>query len=276
MSDATTPDTTTSETLQGERIPAAQALAGQAPAGQTAAGEKRFDIGQFGDEVRRLIVVAAHPDDLETACGGTIGLLIRAGVEVTLVLGTDGDIGTHDHTMTRERLAATRREETLAAARVLGVNDVVFLGRHDGELVADLALRAEVAHAYRRYQPDTLFTFDPDWAGQAHPDHTAAGRAALDAYMPSKMELYHPEQLVEGVKVADIKRVFFLGGSSRDGEIVIDIAPVWELKGAATKCHRSQFGQGEEALKWLSEWNGEIGRCCGLQYAESFGSMHVW
>ena len=131
------------------------------------------------------------------------------------MLGTDGDIGTHDPAMTRERLAATRREETLAAAQVLGLKDVVFLGRHDGELVADLALRAEVAQAYRRYQPDTVFTFDPYWAGQAHPDHTAAGRAAVDAYMPSKMELYHPEQLVDGVKVADVKRFFFFGGSDR-------------------------------------------------------------
>ena len=111
-----------------------------------------------------MMVVAAHPDDLETACGGTMALLIASGIEVTLVLGTDGDIGTHDPAMTRERLAATRREETLAAAQVLGLKDVVFLGRHDGELVADLALRAEVAHAYRRYQPDTVFTFDPYWA----------------------------------------------------------------------------------------------------------------
>ena len=266
MADTMTPDTTTPETLQAEKELAEQA----------AAGEKRFDIGQFGEEVRRLMVVAAHPDDLETACGGTIGLLVRHGIEVTLVLGTHGDIGTHDPVMRREKLAAIRREETLAAAQVLGLKDVVFLGRHDGELVADLILRAEVANAYRRYQPDTVFTFDPYWAGQANPDHTAAGRAALDAYMPSKMELYHLEQLVDGVKVADVKRFFFFGGSDRKGEIVIDIAPAWELKGRATKRHTSQFGQGEEALKWLAEWNHEIGRCCGLEYAESFSSMHVW
>ena len=125
---------------------------------------------------------------------------------------------------------------------MLGLKDVVFLGRHDGELVADLALRAEVAHAYRRIQPDTVFTFDPYWAGQAHPDHTAAGRAAVDAYMPSKMELYHPEQLVDGAKVADVKRIFFFGGSDRAGQIMIDIAPEWETKIAATRCHTSQFG----------------------------------
>jgi len=238
--------------------------------------ERSFDISQFGGEIQRLMVVAAHPDDLETTCGGTLALLIRTGVEVALLLATDGDIGTHDTAFTRETLAATRRQETLAGAQALGIKDVFFLGHHDGELVADLALRAEVADAYRRWQPDTVFTFDPAWGGQAHPDHTAAGRAAVDAYMPSKMELYHPEQLADGVRVADVKRFFFFGGSNREGEITVDISAVWGLKVTATRCHASQFGQREEALEWLAEWNRETGRCCGLEYAEAFHPMRVW
>ena len=138
------------------------------------------------------------------------------------------------------------------------------------------AARRSVAHAYRRWQPDTVFTFDPSWGGQAHPDHIAAGRAAVDAYMPSKMELYHPEQLGDGVKVADVKRFFFFGGSNREGEITIDISSVWENKVAATLCHVSQFGQKEEALEWLAPWNHETGKCCGLEYAEAFHPMSVW
>lgn len=234
-----------------------------------------FDVSQFGD-VKRILVVAAHPDDLETACGGTVTLLVERGVEVALLLCTDGDIGTHDLSFTRQTLAAVRREEALASTRVLGLQTVFFLGHPDGELVADLTLRAEIAHIYRRWQPDTVFTFDPFWAGQAHPDHTAAGRSAIDAYMPSKMELYHPEQLVDGVRVADVKRFFFFGGSNREGEITIDIAPAWEKKLAATRCHVSQFGQREEALQWLAEWNRETGKCCGLEYAEAFHPMRVW
>lgn len=238
--------------------------------------EQRFTVSQFGDEVKRILVVAAHPDDLETSSGGTLALLIARGVEVALLLGTNGDIGTHDVSFTRETLTAARRQETLAGAQVLGLKEVFFLGHHDGELVADLALRAEVAGIYRRWQPDTVFTFDPSWAGQAHPDHTAAGRAAVDAYMPSKMELYHPEQLVDGVKVADVKRFFFFGGSNREGEITIDISSAWATKLAATRCHVSQFGQKEEALQWLAAWNHETGKCCGLEYAEAFHPMQVW
>ncbi len=238
--------------------------------------EKRFGIEQFGEEVKRVLVVAAHPDDLETAAGGTIGLFIARGVQVALLLGTDGDIGTHDPAFTRDTLAEVRRQETLDAARVLGLDEVFFLGLPDGELVADLALRAAIANIYRRWQPDTVFTFDPYWSGQAHPDHTAAGRAAVEAYMPSKMELYHPEQLEDGVKVADVKRFFFFGGSNREGEITVDISPAWQKKLDATRCHVSQFGQKEEALKWLEEWNRETGKCCGLEFAESFHAMRVW
>lgn len=235
-----------------------------------------FDVTQFGDDVRRVLVVAAHPDDLETTCGGTLALLMARGAEVALLLCTDGDIGTHDPSFTRETLAAARRQETLSGAAALGIHDVFFLGHHDGELVADLALRAEVAGIYRRWQPNTVFTFDPAWGGQAHPDHTAAGRSAVDAYMPSKMELYHPEQLADGVKVADVKRFFFFGGSNREGEITVDISAAWPKKLAATRCHVSQFGQREEALQWLAEWNQETGKCCGLEYAEAFHPMQVW
>ncbi len=239
--------------------------------------EKRFDIGQFGEDVKRVVVVTAHADDLETGCGGTVALLVRQGIEVALVLCTSGDIGTHDTCYTRVTLAAARQKEQLDAAKVLGLKEVVFLDRHDGELVPDLGLRADVAGVYRRLQPDTLITFDPYWSGQAHPDHSAAGRAAMDAYMPSKMELYHPEQLTGGVKVADIKRVFFFGGSDRPNPITIDISSAWNTKVETIRCHESQFGDNmEQALKWLSEWNQEQGRCCGLEYAETFHPVNVW
>jgi LmbE family N-acetylglucosaminyl deacetylase len=241
----------------------------------------RFDITQFGTvgpdgDIKRILVVAAHPDDLETTCGGTMALLVDSGVEVALLLGTDGDIGTHDPAYTRESLAATRRKETLAGAAELGLKEVFFLGHHDGELMADLQLRAEIAGVYRRFQPDTIFTFDPYWHGQAHPDHSAAGRAAVDAYMPSKMELYHPEQLVDEIRVADVKRFFFFGGSERANAITLDITDAWERKVKATRRHASQFGQREEALQWLEQWNRETGKCCGLDFAEAFTPMTVW
>lgn len=193
------------------------------------------------------------------------------------VLCTSGNIGTHDtERFTRESLAATRQAETLEAAAILGIQETVFLGRNDGELVPDLTLRAELAGLYRRFQPDTLWTFDPWWHGQAHPDHAAAGRAAIDAYMPAKMPLYHPEQLTDGVKVSEkLNKVYLFGGTTGD-DVFVDVTEVWDVKVAATLKHASQFGDGKEALEWLEQWGKELGERAGVRYAESFRRMEVW
>lgn len=227
-------------------------------------------------ETRRLVVVAAHPDDLETMCGGALIQLVRRGVQVLQILCTSGNIGSHESDrFTRASLAAQREAETRAAADLLGISDCLFLGRDDGELVADLALRAELAWHYRRFQPDTLWTFDPWWPGQAHPDHRAAGQAAIDAYMPAKMPLYHPEQLAEGVTVCQsLTNVYFFGGSSRE-MFYVDISEVWAEKVAAALKHESQF-KDEAGLAWLAQMNRAAGRVAGVPYAEPFARLEVW
>ena len=228
------------------------------------------------DEVKRLIIVAAHPDDLEVLCAGTVALLADRGVEIISVNCTLGDIGTVDRTQARQSLATTRLEETEAAAKVLGIKQTYNLGHHDGELMPDLELRAQIARLYRQTQADTLFTFDPFWSGQVHPDHRAAGQAAIDAYMPAKMPLYHPEQLMEeGVDVGKLERIF-LFSTDRDPDIFIDIAATRPRKIAACLAHKSQFTQGEEGLDWLREMDAAAGTAIGVEAAESFKTLRVW
>ena len=231
-------------------------------------------IEAFSD-IQRLIVVAAHPDDLETLCGGTVALLARRGVQIISVNCTLGDIGTQHPALTRTELAELRNAEAHVAAQILGVQHVFTLPHPDGELMADLTLRAELAQLYRLTQADALFTFDPDWAGQMHPDHRAAGRAALDAYIPSKMRLYHPEQLVNGVDVACLGRVvFFHTGDAAD--VVIDVGEVYQQKLAACLAHRSQFRQGLDSLHWLQTMDEEHGKSIGVARAERFRRLTVW
>lgn len=227
-------------------------------------------------EVERLIVVAAHPDDLETMCGGTILQLIERGVKVFSVNCTLGDIGTQETSIIRLALATTRLAETQAAARILGLEQTFNLGHHDGELVPDLELRAQIARLYRLTQADTLWTFDPFWPGQIHPDHRAAGQAALDAYMPSKMPLYRPEQLNEpGANLGCLKRIFFFG-TNRDPDIFIDVTGVYDTKLAACMAHLSQFPRGEESLEWMKGLDQPRGQAIGVTYAEAFKQMEVW
>lgn len=228
------------------------------------------------EEVKRLIVVAAHPDDLESICGGTISILTGRGVKVFSVNCTLGDIGTQDAGTIRPALATTRLVETEDAARILNLEQTYNLGHHDGELVADLELRAQIARLYRVSQADTLWTFDPFWTGQIHPDHRAAGQAALDAYMPSKMPLYRPEQLSEpGTGLGCIERVF-LFSTARDPDVHIDVTGVYETKLAACKAHRSQFPKGEESLEWMKELDQRRGQVIGVTYAEAFKQIEVW
>ncbi len=234
-----------------------------------------FGMDAFAD-VQRLIVVAAHPDDLETICGGTVALLAQRGVKVFSVNCTLGDIGTQDAAATRPAVATMRLLEAEEAARILGIEQVHSLGHHDGELVADLELRAQIARFYRITQADTLITFDPFWPGQVHPDHRAAGQAAIDAYMPSKMPLYRPEHLREpGAGLGVLQRVF-LFSTDREPDVFVDVSSVYETKLAACLAHRSQFSKGMDSLQWLQGWDEERGKGIGAARAESFRRMTVW
>ncbi|WP_420645255.1 PIG-L deacetylase family protein [Candidatus Leptofilum sp.] len=237
--------------------------------------QKLRNLDAFAD-VKRLIVIAAHPDDLETICGGTVYQLAQRGVAIFSVNCTLGDIGTADKTVNRSMLAAARLEETEDAARVLGIVQTFNLGRPDGELLPDLALRAEIARLYRLTQADTLFTFDPHWTGQIHPDHRAAGQAALDAYMPSKMPLYKPAQLNEqDAGLGCLERVF-LFSTDREPDVIVDVTAVYPHKIAATIAHKTQFPEGEKNLDWMKELDKKPGEKIGVTYAEQFKHTNVW
>lgn len=226
--------------------------------------------------IQRLIVVAAHPDDLETICGGTILKLAQGGVKIFSVNCTLGDIGSQDSEFSRSSLAGARLAETEAAARLLGLEQTYNLGHPDGELLPDLELRAQIARLYRLTQADTLWTFDPFWTGQIHPDHRAAGQAALDAYMPAKMRLYQPTQLNEaGAGLGCVERIF-LFSTARAPDICVDVTDVYETKIAASLAHRSQFPQGEANLEWMKDLDRRKGRLIGTTYAETFKRLEVW
>lgn len=227
-------------------------------------------------ETKRLIVVAAHPDDLETMVGGTIAHLAERGVQVFSVNCTLGDIGTPDPAQTRPSLASTRLAETEAAARLLGIERTFNLGHHDGELVPDLTLRAQIARLYRLTQADTLFTFDPYWTGQIHPDHRAAGQAALDAYMPAKMPLYHPEQLADPQAGLGCLQQLFVFASGGVTDVCVDVTAVYEQKMAACKAHLSQFPEGDQSLEWMKTLDKNRGEPFAVSLAETFKQIQVW
>ncbi len=218
---------------------------------------------------KSAMVIIAHPDDAEFTMAGTVALWARAGCRVIYVICTDGNAGSHEPGMTRERLAEIRRAEQRAACATLGVEEVVFLGYDDGQLQPTLELRRDLVRVIRHYKPEVVLTGDPTrlFAGDRyinHPDHRAAGQAALDAVAPaSAMPLLWPEVGAPH----RVQRVYVHGNA--EPNLWVDITETLDQKIAALKQHASQIG-GWDPAEWITAWAAEVGKEKGLAYAESF------
>src|SRR4051812_20364393 len=127
------------------------------------------------------LVIAAHPDDAEFGAGGTVAAWTAAGADVRFLILSSGDKGTHDPAVNPFALAALREDEQRAAAEALGAREVRFLRLLDGEIEANLALRARVCLIVRQMRPQVVVTHDPWRLYQLHPDHRACGLVASDA-----------------------------------------------------------------------------------------------
>ncbi len=215
------------------------------------------------------MVIVAHPDDAEFTMAGTVAAWIQAGCQVTYVVCTDGNAGSHEPGMTREKLAQIRRAEQRAACETLGVREVVFLGYDDGLLQPTLDLRRDLVHAIRQYRPEVVLTSDPTrfFASDRyinHPDHRAAGQAALDAIAPaSAMPLLWPETGTPH----RVHRVYVYGNDQPN--IWVDVTGTIDQKIAALKQHSSQMGDWDPTDR-IKGWNAEVGKEKGLAFAESF------
>ena len=140
----------------------------------------------------RALVITPHSDDAEVWAGGTIAQWVRAGAEVHYVLCTDGSKGTDDPEIRVDELIAARNREQLAAAKILGITNVVMLGRPDGELEDTSDFRKELVRQIRIIKPDVVLTTEPYRRNmQWHRDHRIAGQVALDAVFPYARDHLH-------------------------------------------------------------------------------------
>jgi len=227
--------------------------------------------------LRRILCIAAHPDDNEFTIGGTVARWAREGRHVTFCLVTTGGAGINEHTPSNENLIPIRERESRAAARILGVKELVFLGYADGTLEPTLAMRRDLTRVVRRVRPDVVLCGDPTvrYYGDEylnHPDHRAVADAALDAVFPSsETGAIFPELLAEGLQPHKVKQVFI--GGSLAPDTFVDIAATLATKCRALKAHRSQVGAGKWVDQLLKSWALRDGQRGGLRYAEAFKRM---
>jgi LmbE family N-acetylglucosaminyl deacetylase len=238
--------------------------------------------GSKDSKPQRVMVVSAHPDDAEFSAGGTVAALSRAGAEVVYVICTDGAQGGEDPGQKDKDLVAVRKREQRAAARVLGVSKVEFLGFRDGHLAPDLKLRRAIVAMIRKHKPEVVITHSPVRDLEvpmpaSHPDHLAAGEATFAAVYPDARNPRAWRKLLKkGLEPHAVHEIWV--PSFAGGEHIVDISETLAAKFKAIAQHKSQVAKpGEEwdYEKWMRVRHAEAGKKAGYQYAESFKRIVV-
>ena len=228
------------------------------------------------NEYSRGMVVTAHPDDAEYGCSGTVAGWCRKGWEVVYVICTDGSKGSSDRGITKEVVGRTRRKEQLDASRVLGVKETVFLDYEDSLLQPTLDLRRDIAREIRRHRPEVIIcpyplrSLDGGW-GVGHPDHIAAGEAALAAVFPTARDhLTFSDLVEEGLEPHKVAEVWIMGHPEPD--LWIDVTEDIDTSARALAQHVSQVNNHseEELGRFMREWRRKRAVGKGMQYAEAF------
>ncbi|NBV26492.1 MAG: PIG-L family deacetylase, partial [Actinobacteria bacterium] len=197
---------------------------------------------------------------------GTIATLTGLGIHVSYCLVTSGDAGGDASTHTKAERAVIRENEQTAAAAVLGVTDLHFLGWPDGEVEPTLELRKEISRVIRITKPDLILCQSPErnWERiyASHPDHLASGEATMRAVYPDSRNPHsHVELLDAGHEPHTVPVVWVM---SSQPTMVVDTTAVFEKKVAALRCHDSQVGHREDLDEMLRTWGETIGKAAGL------------
>lgn len=225
-----------------------------------------------------MLAIVAHQDEAEVLFGGTVARVVDMGARVNYVLCTDGARSGRDVHASDEEVARTRAEEQNAAARVLGVENVVFLGYRNGSTEPTVELRRDLVRQIRRFRPSLILTTPPYRTFQPrfdldHPEHIAIGEATLVAVYPeARSPRSYPELLLdEGLEPHTVSELWVTAFG--DADRIIDVSGVLEKKLEAIRCHVSQHP--EATIEHWAGWMTEGGERVGTRAAESYRKIPV-
>ena len=190
----------------------------------------------FGEDFERVLVVVAHPDDIEYGTAAAVAGWTDAGKEVTYYLLTRGEAGID--TMPPEQAAVVREQEERDGAAIVGVSEVDFGEHRDGQVEYGLPLRRDIAREIRRRRPDVVVTahYGDRFAGMVNQaDHRAVGLAAADAVADAGNRWIFPELVDEGFEPWTVGRLCFVG--SLTPTHVIDVSSQVDRAIASLEAH---------------------------------------
>ena len=224
-------------------------------------------------ELRTVMVIGAHPDDPEFGCAATMAKWAQKGRQIDYVLLTSGDKGSHDPTQRPGQVAAIREREQRAAAQALGVRSVKFLHYPDGMVENTMELRRHLCHIIRMLKPDIVVTIDPWRRYQLHPDHRAAGQAALDAVWAAREWYLFSEQLGDE-EPWRVKEIYLFWTDEAD--YWEDVSSSIDRRIEALCQHTSQVRSRLDSLdERIRKSAREIGEAHGCEYAEGFKQIKL-
>lgn len=233
-------------------------------------------------DVTKVLVVTAHPDDVDFGASGTVATLVAAGIAVTYCIVTDGDAGGFDPTVPRSQIPEIRRREQVAAAAAVGVDDVRFLGYKDGELTVTHELRRDITRVIRQVQPERVLTMSPvrnwDRIGASHPDHMAAAEATVQAIYPdSRNQFAHPTLMNdEGLGEWHVSQLWMFGSPTPN--TYVDVTDQFPAKLAALRAHESQTEHMTDLEGMIRGWMTQSAERGGLpegRLAEMFQAVQT-
>jgi LmbE family N-acetylglucosaminyl deacetylase len=227
-------------------------------------------------DIRRVLVITAHPDDVDFGMAGTVATWTDAGIEVTYCVATNGDAGGSDPSVSRADMVTLRQAEQTAAAKCVGVSDLRFLGYPDGRVEPSIGLRRDIARVIRQVRPDRVACQSPERnyarIPASHPDHRAVGSAALDAVYPDARNPFaFPELAEAGLEAWTVPEVWIFG--SPEPSYFVDVTDTFHRKVAALRAHESQTGHMDNLEQFLTVWLTRSAELAGFpegRLAESF------
>ena len=215
--------------------------------------------------MKRIMIIGAHPDDMEY-CGGTAVKLAKAGHVVQFLSATNGQSGHYEklgHT-----LVAIRQKESQEAKKRLGIDSYVVLDNNDAYLVPDISAREGMMKAIREFGPDIIITHRL-W--DYHPDHRATAQLVQDCSYLVKVPNFLP-----GTPIPEVMPVIFHMNDSFQkplpfkADIVVDIDETAEDKLRGFDAHTSQM---YEWLPWINGNAADVPEDAAGRY-EYLRSLH--